>query len=167
MQHQHNKESSRFAWLTPLNPGSSTMRPWVLASNQTDKLVKPDEPHSRKISMDSLLLLAASVLNRSEPCSNTTLAEYQWHSLCGRFSVGWQRMSGDSSRLFVQQASDCFARMEMRMDDRLLAAFNEPVWPHLQRTQAFNPDCLFIPGDFLDALERGGASTCHADNQRH
>lgn len=156
MQLQHNKNKSRFAWLTPLNPRSSTMGPWVLANNQTDKLVEADEPHSRKISMDSLLILAANVLKLSESSNNTNLTENQWDSICGRFSVTWQRMTGDSSRLFVQQANDYFARIELRMDDMLLAAFNEPVWPHLQRNHALNADKLFIPGDYLDALESNG-----------
>lgn len=157
MHHLSNKKKNRFAWLTPLSPEVTANGPWVLAENETYRYFEADETHCRKIPIDSLLLLAASVL--TIPSSSSTETRDTWKSACGRYRVEWKKQQSDSSRLFVQQAEDYYARIELFIDDALLAAFHEPVWPHLQRAPLISVDRLIVPSACLDALEASASNT--------
>ena len=152
MHHLSNRNKNRFDWLPPLSNQESAKGPWVIVDNQTFRYLEQDQDQCRKISIGSLLLLAAGVLN----IPNTTasnITQDTWDSECGRYRVAWKKQISDSSRLFVQHKDDYYTRIELFIDDASVATFNEPVWPHLQRATLTSTDRLILPSGYLDALE--------------
>ncbi len=151
MHHLSKKNNNRFAWLPPLSNQESVKGPWVIVDNQTYRFLEQDQEQCRKISIGSLLLLAAGVLNiPNSTASNVT--QDTWSSECGRYRVAWKKQVGGSSRLFIQHKDDYYTRIELFIDGASVATFNEPVWPHLQRA-TLTSDRLILPSGYLDALE--------------
>jgi len=152
MHHLSNKRKNRFAWLTPLSTQGATKGPWIITDNQTCRFFETDNARCRKISAASLLALAAGVLDTASSGSDNEMRD-TWTSDCGKYRVDWIKQASNSVRLFVQQKEDYYARIELYIDNALMAAFHEPVWPHLQQSTPASTDRLVVPGDYLDALE--------------
>ena len=150
--------SNRFAWLPPLSNQESAKGPWVIVDNKTDRYLEDKQNQYRKISIGSLLRLAAGVINiPNAAASNTTQAT--WNSECRRFRVEWKKQTSDTLRLFVQDKDDYYTQIELFIDDASVATFNEPVWPHLQRAPLTSTERLIFPSDYLDALEASATSS--------
>ncbi len=86
------------------------------------------------ISAEALLNLLASGLFAKQSQSATIDSERHdsTQSACEKFEIRRLKKTGDNTRLFVQQRADYFQRLELYVENELIAAFNEPVWPHLQ-----------------------------------
>lgn len=164
------QENNRFAWLTPIQKCKTSKGPWVLCENRIDRCsaCSPDAD-TRKVAVGALLSLAASV-SGILAAPGKSVNYNRWESPCRRFAVVWQKQRNESSRLFVQNRDDHYARIELHIDDNLILAFQEPVWPHLHTQSPDDPDRLNIPAQCLLALEAGAASAraitvCSNDSQ--
>lgn len=146
--------NSRFAWLTPLDGQNNTNGPWLLADDDTFRIEQDPDMLTVKVSIKAFLDLIMGVLDVDAPdtCMKT---EERWLSGCQRYEIRWHKQASDTSRLFIQHRSDYFARVELFIDDNLLVAYQEPVWPHLQRTLPTQIERLSIPTDCLHALQAG------------
>lgn len=147
--------NSRFAWLTPLDGHNNSNGPWLLADNDTFRVEQDPTITTSKVNVKALLDLMMGVLDVDSPDTQLKTKD-QWQSDCQRFSIRWHKQSSDTSRLFIQQRSDYFARIELFVDDCLLVAYQEPVWPHLQRSLPTPIERLTIPYECIKALQAGG-----------
>lgn len=163
MHHLSNKNKNRFAWLPPLGNQDSAKGPWIIVDNQTYRYLEQDQEHCRNISISSLLLLAAGVLNIPNTTSSSNTQDI-WNSECGRYRVARKKQVSDSSRLFVQHKDDYYTRIELFIDDASVATFHEPVWPHLQSATSTSTERLTVPGDYLDALEASASKPLRQSN---
>ncbi len=153
-QNNSRLQVSRFAWLTPLDGQNNSNGPWLLADNDSFQVEHDSSDSISKVSVKGLLDLIMGVLDVDSP-ETQMKTDDQWQSKCNRFSVRWHRQDSDTSRLFIQQKSDYFARVELYIDGNLLAAYQEPVWPHLQRTLPTQVEKLSVPCDCISALQNG------------
>mgnify|MGYP000698391481 CR=1 FL=1 len=154
MRKEHPRSDSRFAWLTPLPGHTNQTGPWLIVEDYTSQLGQKITDPARKVSCDCLLQMMGDVLEvASETGDQST--HTRWTSSCGSFSVLCMKGTGDDSRLFVQRPEDYFSRMELYVNGKLLAAFQEPVWPHLQQSSPSASKHLSISADCLDALQNG------------
>jgi len=159
MYPSHSANSShRFAWLTPVQKQESSTGPWVLCENRTQHLEKGDLPCVR-VTVNALLnLLATSIHPKGLDGQNELTGEHRITSGCGRFEARQIKQNNDTSRLFVQQSTDFFKRLELYIDDELITAFHEPVWPHLQQPQHATGSRLTLPLACVDMLEKAAQS---------
>lgn len=141
----HNKH--RFAWLTPMPGQKSSIGPWTLCENRTQHLTHTDSD-CVNVTVGALLHLLANALNATDAHKQNSI-----ESECGRFKAVHHRNESDSSRLFVQQRSDYFQRLELFVDEQLVVAFHEPVWPHLQRANLGSSTRMNIPQSCISLLE--------------
>ena len=127
--------NQRFSWLNAPAVSTAANGPWILSEN---KAVTSQSPADCWVNLPAktLLTLLGSGLTAAQSQSATILATTHdhAHSTCGRFEIRRLRQLGDSARLFVQQRDDYFQRLELYVENELIAAFNEPVWPHLQQS---------------------------------
>lgn len=154
LQNTSFKPYSRFAWLTPLAGKNNANGPWLLTDNDTLRLEQEPSISTIKVSIKAYLDLLMGVLDVDSPLTSTK-KEDLWQSDCQRYAIRWHKQAGDTSRLFIQHRSDYFARVELFMDDNLLVAYQEPVWPHLQRSLPTQIEHLPMPMDCLQALQKG------------
>lgn len=170
MTFRSQQENHRFAWLTPLQKCKTSKGPWVLCENNIDQLAsRIATSDSSKVAVGALLSLTASV-SGILAAPNKSVSYNQWESACGRFAVVWHKQRNQSSRLFVQNRDDYYARIELHVDGQLAIAFQEPVWPHLHSQCSAEPDRLNLPTDCLLALEAGAAAanaTAVCSNDSH
>jgi len=145
--HHTSHTKHRFAWLTPMPGQQSSIGPWILCENRSQHLPNT-EPECVNITVDALLHLLASALDASNTRTENTV-----ESTCGRFKAAHYRSENDSSRLFVQQRTDYFQRLELFVDGHLVVAFHEPVWPHLQRANLVDGNSLNLPQACVTMLE--------------
>lgn len=150
--------NSRFAWLTPLDGQNNSNGPWLLADNDTFRVEQDPKTAGSKISVKALLDLMMGVLDVESPDTQMKMKDH-WQSDCQRYTIRWHKQSSDTSRLFIQQRSDYFARIELFVNDLLLVAYQEPVWPHLQRSLPTPVERLTIPCECINALQAGGRHT--------
>lgn len=168
-KHAHNH---RFAWLKPVEKRNHDNGPWVLVENQTQRYLPENYPDSVRVTINGMLDRMASVMTESI-LGGLPGQEQCWVSDCNRFEIKWHRQKNDNSRLFVQQPSDYFARIELLIDGLTVLAYQEPVWPHLQHIRGAVVDRLYIPGDCIDILDTYSleqvCSGCHGDsaNETH
>lgn len=154
MTHVHSDSPThRFAWLTPLHGQKTSTGPWVLCENRTQHLDNIDIP-CVNITVNALLHLLATSFNTDELDGQKSVSNYDGHvSECGRFEVRKHQQDNCSSRLFVQQRTDYFQRLELYVDKQLVAAYHEPVWPHLQHPHPAAGSRLTIPIACVELLE--------------
>ncbi|MFK7889402.1 MAG: hypothetical protein AB8B63_01200 [Granulosicoccus sp.] len=144
--------NSRFAWLTPLDGHDNSSGPWLLTDDDTFRISQGMTDKITKVSVKGLLDLMMQVLDIETPTAQLKMQD-EWKSICGRYNIRWHKQVSDTSRLFIQQRSDYFARIELYIDEHLIAAYQEPVWPHLQRSLPTPTERLPIPADCLQALQ--------------
>ncbi|MFK7995189.1 MAG: hypothetical protein AB8B87_13680 [Granulosicoccus sp.] len=166
MTHVHSHPTNhRFAWLTPLQGRVTSTGPWVLCENRTQHLENSDIP-CITITVSALLQLLAASFPSEEPGGQQQSNACDSHiSQCGRFKALKQRQDNCSSRLFVQKRSDYYQRLELHVDDTLVASYQEPVWPHLQHQHPATMARLTIPAACVEMLEsaaRSQASNCNS-----
>jgi hypothetical protein len=159
MYHPSNAPTQRLAWLTPLSGQHTTPGGWLITHHLTQMTTITSEEH-RRITASSLLQLMSGVLQIPRQSSDTSVPLY-WASDCRRYTATWQRGDNLTRRLFVQRAGDYFARIELIVDGVLVAAFQEPVWPHLQKPAENAVDRLLLPADCLAALEIASMHSQH------
>ncbi|MFK7861837.1 MAG: hypothetical protein AB8B64_23690 [Granulosicoccus sp.] len=152
-----NSPNHRFAWLTPLQGQKSSTGPWVLCDNRTQHLENNDTP-CVSITVNALLHLMAACFHPEELEERVDYPGLDHHaSECGRFEIRKSRQDSCTSRLFVQQRTDYFQRLELYVDKQLVAAYHEPVWPHLQHPHQTASLRLTVPVacvDFFENLEQ-------------
>ena len=166
MRKDHSYTNSRFAWLTPLAGHMNNNGPWLIVEENTSAIGLQLNEQCRKITRRGLLQMVSDVLYSNSE-SGSKMTQSHWGSSCGRFSVRLERADSNESRLFVQRAEDYFSRIELWLDGQLLAAFQEPVWPHLQTGNTSMSNHLSIPVECLDALEAGAlACKCKPASKR-
>jgi hypothetical protein len=147
----HSRKKS-LAWLPCLEPSTTSKGPWILSDNHTARFLDGYHQPVRKITADSLLMLAASVLTIPTPTSGK-VSNNSWGSPDSGYCVKWCRPAATEDRLFVQNADAYFARIELFINGMLLVAFNDPLWPHLQKESDNTNHKLTVPCHFLDAIE--------------
>ena len=120
--------------------------------------------HTR-ISENALLQMLATAFDKRErQGQNTPGNEHSILSQCKRFEARFIRKDTNHTRLFVQQKEDYFARLELYVDKQLVAAYQEPVWPHLQKPHPSSGEWLSIPQGCVTLLENAGASRSGYDS---
>lgn len=147
------QRQSRLAWLTPLQISQCFGKSWVLTYNAAPMNTSAATP-STKVTEDALLLLLEATVDANQ--RNTNGADgacSTFASACARIEVHWRQQKSTAERLFVQQASDYFQRIELMIDGRMIAAYQEPVWPHLQAPRSDTLTKLMIPTECLKVLE--------------
>ncbi len=152
MQHHAHIPNNRFAWLTPVQSTATSKGPWILTENQTHHFASTTDEQSRKITVDGLLTLLASVLNLDSAQSRYSKCN-SWQSECQKYRLILNKCKGDNSRLFVQRKDDYYSRIELYNEEKLIIAFQEPVWPHLQHSSLSDIGWLDIPTHCLLSLE--------------
>jgi len=147
------QRQSRLAWLTPLQISQCFGKSWVLTYNAASMNTSTDTPLT-KVTEDALLLLLEATVDATQRKTNGAEgASSTFKSACGRIEVYWRQQKSTAERLFVQQASDYFQRIELLIDGRIIAAYQEPVWPHLQAPRPDILTRLMIPKDCIKLLE--------------
>lgn len=152
LQKHTNAKNHRFAWLKPVGLHNYDNGPWVLVENQTQRYQPEQCPGSVKVTINGMLDRIASALPQGI-MGGAPGEEQSWSSDCERFQIRWHRQKNDNSRLFVQQRSDYFARIELLIDGLIVLAYQEPVWPHLQQSSNTIVDRFFVPADCIDILD--------------
>lgn len=147
------QRQSRLAWLTPLQISQCFGKSWVLTYTSSQLIDRADTPCT-KVTEDALLLLLEATVDANQRKGH---AEHgissTFTSDCGRLEVHWRQQKSTAERLFVQQASDYFQRIELIIDGNIAAAFQEPVWPHLQAPRSETKTKLMIPTICIKLLE--------------
>lgn len=131
----------------------------MLCENHTHRL--PDRQHATaNVTIDALLrLMATAFLESSEELGNPISTPDSYISKCHRFEIRRQKNDEDNTPLFVQQQTDYFQRLELFIDNQLIAAYQEPVWPHLQDQQSLGVSQLNLPVACMEFLEHRASST--------
>ncbi|MFK8083930.1 MAG: hypothetical protein AB8B97_26920 [Granulosicoccus sp.] len=127
--------------------------PWVLSENRTQHL-ENGETSCVSITVNALLHLLGASFHTEGLSLHSNLSEHNEHqSACERFEVRRHQMDNCTSQLFVQQRTDYFQRLELYVDKQLVAAYQEPVWPHLQHQHAAASKRLTVPVACVEFLE--------------
>lgn len=163
-QNTSRMPNSRFAWLTPLAGQNNSNGPWLLTDNDTFRVEQDESITKSKITVKALLDILMGVLDVDSP-ETQLKTEDQWQSDCKRYLIRWHKQTSDTSRLFIQQRSDYFARVELYIDDNLLVAYQEPVWPHLQRSLPTKLERLTVPSDCIRSLQAGNRQMASHQHQ--
>lgn len=133
----------------------------MLCENRTQHLENLDIP-CVSITVNALLHVLAASFNTDELDGRNSVSNYDGHvSECGRFEIRKHQQDNCCSRLFVQQRSDYFQRLELYVDQQLVAAYHEPVWPHLQHPHPAADSRLLIPTACVELLENAARELSH------
>lgn len=158
--------TKRPQWLQPLASHSETNGPWLLTHDSTPALVAKGVVCQR-VSFDEFLHTLSGIVNSYENKGFNEMLPI-WTSSCGTYSIMWHKERGNTSRLFVQQADDYYARIELHVNGVMRVAFQEPVWPHLQdKTRAVKNDYLSIPCKCFEELGDDGTVPESANSANH
>ena len=130
----------------------------MLCENDNQNFAHCCAEHTR-ISDNALLQMLATAFDKRErQGENTPGDDHSIRSQCNRFEARLIRQNTNHTRLFVQQKEDYFARLELYVDKQLVAAYQEPVWPHLQKPHPSSGEWLSVPQGCVTLLEKAGAS---------
>ena len=136
----------------------------MLCENDNQNFANCCAEHTR-ISENALLQMLATAFDKRErQGQNTPGDEHCIRSQCNRFEARLIRQDINQTRLFVQQKEDYFARLELYVDKQLVAAYQEPVWPHLQKPHSSSGEWLSVPQGCVTLLENAGASRSGDDS---
>ncbi|MFK7854682.1 MAG: hypothetical protein AB8B79_11240 [Granulosicoccus sp.] len=113
---------------------------------------------AHKLSTASLLELMSTAINVA-PASSEPVSTSVFQSDCQRFRLISIKQKNDSKRLFVQNRNDFYTRLELYIDEILVLAFQEPVWPHLQHKTTTPIHAVELPTACLNWLESGIKNT--------